>query len=172
MFRIKRKNVQSADLDITAFLNLMIVLVPVLLLSMVFSQITVLDFTLPEGAGAAGDPNLQQVELIINESELLVNYPRGTLLKRIPKLEQGAHDFDYLALVLQEVKRQLKEKEINRRSITILSAPETEYQTIISAVDTVRSFKAVVAASVVDAELFPEISFGDAPTSVNAGGKS
>jgi hypothetical protein len=29
--------------------------------------------------------------------------------------------------------------------------------------DTVRSFKAVVAASVVDAALFPEISFGDAP---------
>ena len=29
--------------------------------------------------------------------------------------------------------------------------------------DTVRSFKAVVAASLVDAELFPLISLGDAP---------
>jgi hypothetical protein len=31
--------------------------------------------------------------------------------------------------------------------------------------DTVRSYKAVVAASVVNAALFPEISFGDAPIS-------
>jgi hypothetical protein len=29
--------------------------------------------------------------------------------------------------------------------------------------DTARSFKAVVAASVVDAALFPQISLGDAP---------
>jgi hypothetical protein len=44
-----------------------------------------------------------------------------------------------------------------------LSEPETPYQPLISAVDTVRSYKTVVAASAVDAELFPEVAFGDAP---------
>jgi len=44
-----------------------------------------------------------------------------------------------------------------------LLGEDINYQTIVSAMDTVRSFKTVVAASVVDGELFPEISLGDAP---------
>ena len=160
--RIKRRLKQDAELDITAFLNLMIVLVPVLLLGMVFTRITALDIKLPDGAGA-GPANNQHIELVIRSSGMQVNYPRGTQLKAIPLTETGDQDFAHLSLVLQEVKRQLREKTIEKRDITILSEPDTSYQTIVSAMDTVRSFKAVVAASVVDAELFPDIAFGDAP---------
>jgi biopolymer transport protein ExbD len=181
--RNSRSQRQEAELDITAFMNLMIVLVPVLLLGMVFSQITVLDLKLPESAAdsASDSPQKKQIELLIRADALAVNYPRGILLKRIPKVdavvevEEGAadtaatevaekvHDFKLLSLVLQEVKRQLREKGIENRAITVLSEPDTDYQTIISAMDTVRSYKAVVVTSVVDAELFPEVSFGDAP---------
>ena len=52
---------------------------------------------------------------------------------------------------------------IEKKDILILSQPDTSYQTIVRSMDTVRSFKAVVAASVVEAELFPAISLGDAP---------
>ena len=45
----------------------------------------------------------------------------------------------------------------------MLLGEEVSYQTIVTAMDTVRSFKAVVAANLVDAELFPNISLGDAP---------
>lgn len=191
----KSRQTTEADLDITAFMNLMIVLVPVLLLGMVFSQITVLDLKLPDQAagGAADSEKAKQLELIIRQDEMLVNYPQGILLKRIPKIEVPVeddatstdstaaavdlpaapgmdHDFKMLSLVLQEVKRQLREKAIDKKSIIVLSEPDTTYQTIISTMDSVRSYKAVVAASVVDAELFPEISFGDAPVSVTAGG--
>lgn len=178
---------KEAELDITAFMNLMIVLVPVLLLGMVFSQITVLDLKLPDAA--AGDnvdgEKKKRLELIIREQEMLVNYPEGILLKRIPKIDVvkedtnsessenqanadtdgpvKEYDFKLLSLVLQEVKRQLREKNIENRAITVLSEPTTSYQTIVSTMDTVRSYKAVVAVSVVDAELFPEVSFGDAP---------
>jgi len=65
--------------------------------------------------------------------------------------------------VLQEVKRQLREQGRDQRAITILAEPGVDYQTIIRAMDTVRSFKALVAASEVDAALFPDIAFGDAP---------
>ena len=74
-----------------------------------------------------------------------------------------------LSLVLQEVKRQLREKGIEKRSITLLADQDVDYQTIISAMDTVRSFKALVAAAMVDAALFPEISFGDAPAVLEEG---
>jgi len=164
MIKVRRRQIQEAELDITAFMNLMIVLVPVLLMGLVFSQITVLDIKLPEAAGEnAGPAQNQEVELVIRTDGMVVNYPRGTQLKRLPVTELGEQDFAYLSQVLQEVKRQLKEKQIDKRSITILSEPDTAYQTIVSAIDTVRSFKAVVVNSVVDAELFPEISFGDAP---------
>jgi biopolymer transport protein ExbD len=161
--RIRRKSFQDAELDITAFMNLMIVLVPVLLLGMVFSQITVLDLKLPPAAEGDGNQQNKRIELVIRDAGLKINYPQGILLKNIPKTEQGKHDFKLLSLVLQEVKRQLREQKIEKRSISILSEPDTSYQTIVSTMDTVRSFKAVVAATVVDAELFPDISFGDAP---------
>ena len=186
----KSRGAKEVELDITAFMNLMIVLVPVLLLGMVFSQITVLDIKLPESAvGESADANkIKQLELIIRDEEMLLNYPRGILLKRIPKLAVelqadspsdqsvvseadaaqletpvAAYDFKLLSLVLQEIKRQLREKGIENRAITVLSEADTSYQTIISTMDTVRSYKAVVAVSVVNAELFPDVSFGDAP---------
>jgi biopolymer transport protein ExbD len=159
----------EAELDITAFMNLMIVLVPVLLLSMVFSQITVIDITLPAtspGAGATAEN--QDLELLIRKDFMRLDYPRGVQLKLIPQTPEGEHDFKTLSVVLQEVKRQLREKGIDKQAITVLSEPDINYQTIVTAMDTVRSFKALVAASVVDAALFPEVAFGDAPATTLA----
>lgn len=170
MKRNRRRQFTEAELDITAFMNLMIVLVPVLLLSLVFSQVTAIDVNLPQGsAGESDDKANQQLELLIRSDSMRVDYPRGILLKRIPKTAEGEQDFALLSLVLQEVKRQLREKGIESRSITLLSEQDVDYQTIVTAMDTVRSFKAVVAADVVDAALFPEISFGDAPAEGTGG---
>src|SRR5690606_3869454 len=93
-----------------------------------------------------------------------INYPAGTRLKRIEKTAEGTHDYALLATFLQEIKRQLEDKSILKDDIFILSEKDTDYQTLVTVMDTARSFKAVVAASVVDAELFPVISLGDAPT--------
>lgn len=164
MKKSRHHRAAEAELDITAFMNLMIVLVPILLLGMVFSRITVVDVVLPSNIpGDLSDNNKQAVELVIRRDSMRVDYPRGILLKSIPMTAQRTHDFELLSLVLQEVKRQLREQGIEQQGITILAEPAVDYQTIVHAMDTVRSFKAVVAASVVDAALFPEISFGDAP---------
>ncbi len=45
------KSKEAPELDITAFLNLMVVLVPFLLVSAVFSRITILELNMPAGAG-------------------------------------------------------------------------------------------------------------------------
>lgn len=170
MMPVRRKVFREAELDITSFMNLMIVLVPVLLMSMVFSHITVLDLKLPDLAPAgSNEDEKKQLELVIRQDHLDVNYPQGILLKRIAKKESG-HDFEFLSLVLQEIKRQLREKAIEKRDILILSEPDTDYQTIVSAMDSARSFSAVVAASVVQAELFPDISLGDAPVGASRPG--
>lgn len=194
MRRIRHRHQEDAELNITAFMNLMIVLVPVLLMTMVFSQITVLELTLPDAATSADTPDVDKhLELVVRKNELQVYYPRGFLLKRVPlkPVEESAtagagesdgivqkkredYDYELLSDVLQEAKRLIREagekaaqeKGIEykeKRDITILSEQDTDYQTIVSLMDASRSFKAVVAGSVVDAELFPEISLGDAP---------
>ncbi|WP_045856915.1 ExbD/TolR family protein [Teredinibacter purpureus] len=170
--RTRRRSQEEADLDITSFMNLMIILVPVLLMSMVFSHITVLDLKLPDLASSAASNDEPQenesLELVIENDEMVINYPAGAPLKRLPKIEDtesGAliYDFDTLSIALQEVKRLLRDQGKDKKDILILSQPDTDYQTIVRAMDTVRSFKTVVAASVVNAELFPAISLGDAP---------
>ncbi len=163
--RIRRRAKEDADLDITSFMNLMIILVPVLLMSMVFSHITVLDLKLPDLAPNSANDEPEQndaLEVVIHPDKFVVNYPAGAPLKTVANTDTG-YDYKLLSDVLQEVKRQLADKGKEKRDIFILSQSDTDYQTIVSTMDTVRSYKAVVAASVVDAELFPEISLGDAP---------
>jgi len=165
--RSLRKPKPEAELDITSFMNLMIILVPVLLMNMVFSHITVLDLQLPDLAlpeQASENEPPKQLEVVIRKDYLDVNYPAGLLLKRVERNEEGEYDLAYLSRVLQEIKRQLKDKGIEKDDIFLLSEPDTDYQTLVSVMDTVKSFDAVVVASVVEAALFPNISLGDAPS--------
>lgn len=168
---IRRRAKTEADLDITSFMNLMIILVPVLLMSMVFSHVSVLDLKLPDlaadNATPDENPENKALEVVIEPTQFVVNYPAGAPLKTVAK-KDGEYDYKLLSDTLQEVKRQLKEKGVEKRDIFILSQQDTDYQTLVSTMDTVRSFKAVVAANVVDAELFPEISLGDAPQKAEA----
>lgn len=181
--RFKRERA-DAELDITAFMNLMIVLVPILLINMIFAHTSVLELNFPEGPAQSAEQQKQlQLQVIILPQRLLVADNRNGLIKeikladaanRIDAGEQeakseatggqkaGLHDFAQLSKVMQELKARLPEKQ----DITIMARPDTSYQTLVSAMDTVRSFATVVAGSVVQAELFPEISIADVPESL------
>ena len=172
--RFKRHHRKAdAELEITSFLNLMIILVPVLLVMMVFSRITVVDLKLPDLA----DPSEQspdvvkKLEIVLYQDSIGINYPAGFQVKRIPKKDEQ-YDFKSLSLTLQEVKRNLKLRGIEKRDALILSQAQTDYQALISTIDTVRSFKTVVVTDVVDAELFPIISLGDAPANQSVTNRS
>jgi len=161
---IRRRLETDPDLDITSFMSLMTVLVPVLLLNMVFSHISVLNLNLPglSDPAVADQKENRQLELVLRKEYIDINYPAGIRVKRIANRD-GQPDFKLVSDVLQEVKRSLREKDIDKKDLVILSEPGTPYRTLVTAMDTARSFRAVVAASVVDAELFPQISLGDAP---------
>ena len=49
----KRRTKPTYDIDITTFLNLMVVLVPFLLITAVFSRLTIVELNLPSSAGGA-----------------------------------------------------------------------------------------------------------------------
>ena len=158
--RKHRKLDQQAELDITAFMNLMIVLVPVLLLSMVFSQTAVLDLNFPalDDTKLPQDSEDLQLQLIIREDSLTLADTKQGLIRKIQNSDQG-YDFDSLVKLLQQLKNRFPEKT----DITLLLGEEIDYQTLVTAMDLTRSYETVVAASVVNAELFPDISIGDAP---------
>ena len=163
MERIRRrraKHTEAADLDVTPFMNLMIVLVPVLLLSMVFTHTTVIDLNFPSGeASGEFDPDAVHLEVVVYADRLVVADGRGGAIKTLPQLDSGEHDFEGLSQVMQALKQRMPEKE----DITLLLQEDTGYQTLVSVMDKVRSYPTVQAASVVQAELFPVISLGDTP---------
>lgn len=158
----KTRSSEAAELDITPFMNLMIVLVPVLLLSMVFTHTTVIELNFPTGAGAdaAFDPDAVHLEVQVKKDQLLVADGRGGVIKAVPQ-KDGEHDYAQLTLVLQELKRRMPDKQ----DITVLLEEETDYQTLVRVMDRVRSYPTVLGLDVVQAELFPVISLGDTPKS-------
>lgn len=159
MRRRHRRLPANADLDITAFMNLMIVLVPVLLLGMVFSQIRMIDLDFPGDSTdqPLDSEHLQLVVTLLPEGLEVRDSERG-LLRALP-LVAGAQDFGGLRETLRAVKARLPDKT----DVVLEVAAEMDYQTLVHTMDTVRSYPAVVAASVVDAELFPDVSLANAP---------
>lgn len=159
-FKIKRHATDDAEIDVTSFMNLMIVLVPVLLMSMTFTKITVMEINLPElsGGASASTLNQSQLEVVVRKESLQVFFPTGSLVKDVPLLANGQHDFPTLSKVLREVKNRVSDK----KDALILSAADLPYQTLISVMDTVKSYQTVVVASLAEVELFPQISLGDA----------
>ena len=157
---------QDAELDITSFMNLMIVLVPVLLMMMVFSRITVLELTLPELGEASAQSEMdekdKQLEILVRQNTIEVFYPQGFLLRELPNTEQG-YDYAGLQLLLKQLKQTFISKDLDKKQATLLLEENIPYQVIVALMDTTRSYEDVVVASVVQAELFPQISLGDAP---------
>lgn len=159
---------KEAELDITSFMNLMIVLVPVLLMMMVFSRITVLELALPQ-LGEANEQNIdikdQRLELVVRADNIAVYYPQGYLVQEFALTEQG-YDYPAIQMLLRQLKQTLTNKNIDKKTATLLLEENTPYEVIVALMDTTRSYPEVLVASVVDAELFPEISLGDAPKSL------
>lgn len=158
--RRKHRRLQSEpDLDITPFMNLMIVLVPVLLLNMVFAHTSVLELNFPTGESLTpGQVEELQIQVVIHADRLVVADNQGGVIKAIAQ-SKGEHDF----AVLKDVMKEIKSRVPDKKDVIIMPSQETSYQVLVSVMDTVRAYDAVVAGSLVEAELFPEISLGDAP---------
>jgi biopolymer transport protein ExbD len=184
--RSKHKRLRpDAELDITSFMNLMIVLVPVLLMMMVFSRITVVELQLPGLDALPADQSIdnQQLEVLVTQQGFDVFFPQGYLVRSIPKVglkpdqtlsiqepsQPLNEDYDFVQLqtTLIQVKRTLLAKQIDKNDLVIMLDDDISYQTIVTLLDTVRSYPDVVAASVVAAELFPNASLADAPLRAN-----
>ena len=155
-YRSRRMRKHAVGLDITAFMNLIVVLVPFLLSSTVFSRLAILELNLPASAsGPASVTEGLQLEIIIRPNVLEVSDRNHGLIRRIDNNASG-YDYPALSRVLQQVKTQFPDKN----AATILSESNTAYDTLVQVMDAVRVTPGGGTATV---ELFPDISIGDAP---------
>lgn len=150
---------QAEELNITAFLNLMVILVPFLLITAVFSRLTVLELNLP-ALDAQADSSQEiklQLELVIRENAFDIQDVNLGLIKRIERNEQDMNWKPFTDAMVA-----IKTRFPDESSISLLLEPAIEYKTMITVMDKVRSADVVVGFDVETIALFPNISIGDA----------
>lgn len=162
--RRKRQDLEAAELNITAFMNLMVILVPFLLITAVFSRMTVLELNLPglDSTEAADEPVELQLQLVIQPEYLALRDANVGLIQRIERTDDE-QQWQRLRELLVEIKGRFPEET----GIALLLSPSVSYDTMIQIMDRVRSTQQVQVGSLETVELFPDISLGDAPETEN-----
>jgi biopolymer transport protein ExbD len=156
----KRRTKPTYDIDVTTFLNLMVVLVPFLLITAVFSRLTIVELNLPSAAGGAvNKPDNFRVEVIVREAGMEISNG-SSVIATIPKKEEE-YDLDTLSEFMVALKQEYPEQE----EASVLMEAQIPYDYLIQVMDVVRS---VEMPTDVENEfelyaLFSEISVGDAP---------
>ena len=180
----RRRTSDPAELDMTTFLNLMVALIPFLLVTAVFSRITIVELNLPSAASTTISEPVFRLEVIVRKEGFeLTN--GSALIATIPK-ENGEYDLETLGKLAMSLKRDYPDAE----QASVLLEPEIEYDYLVRVMDAVRSAEVPVAGAQVDAApeavdqalrvaetgdpkakgpqmtkvaLFTEIAVGDAP---------
>ncbi|KAA3630214.1 MAG: biopolymer transporter ExbD [Proteobacteria bacterium] len=157
--RMRNRAEVTTDLNVTAFMNLMVVLVPFLLIMAVFSRITIHELNLPGAGGEeqAEKPRLQ-LEVIVRADRLILGDRASGELVTLSRKEEG-HDLKQLSEWLQRVKVKFPDEV----GASILAEPAIQYDDLIQVMDTVRAYEVQENGERIKAELFPEIALGDAP---------
>ena len=156
----RRRTNEPAELDVTTFLNLMVVLVPFLLITAVFSRITIVELSLPSSAGGPAPTDSSfRMEVIVRGDGLELSNG-SSVIATIPKLDDE-YDLETLSGLVMSLKRD----HPNDDSASVLLEPDIEYDHLIQVMDAVRSVELpqVDGQEVTRVALFTDISIGDAP---------
>jgi len=155
-----RHHIETAELNITAFMNLMVILVPFLLITAVFSRLAILELNLPASSTEPADPQelTFQLEVIVRQNQIEVGDRNVGALGIYPNNAEG---YDYEAL--SEKLTEIKESYPDKTDASILLESEIEYDTLVQVMDRVRIAELIEEEAIVRKDLFPDISIGDAP---------
>ena len=161
--RLKR---EAAHLEITAFINLIVVLVPFLLSTAVFTRLAVMDLALP--APSSGGPldkikaGELQLEVVIRKDAFEVGDRVGGLIQRIDKANPGVANATGAPLAaasaptapsatgtapashaalktLNALMVQIKGRFPDKTEVSVLAEPETSYDQLVQVMDAVRA---------------------------------
>ena len=163
-FRRRSSRDTEAELNITAFLNLMVVLIPFLLINAVFAQVSILQLNLPaisDSSTPSDDDEKEKLilEVLIYENRYEVVDRNTSAVLKIVENSGDEHDSAELHRFLVD----LKQKFPNETAITLLCEDDTPYRVMIKTMDVVRLYDTKVNGQTIKKELFPSINIGSAP---------
>ena len=158
----RRSKEQPNELDVTTFLNLMVVLVPFLLITAVFSRIAIVELNLPSTSvsGPSKEPDFR-LEVIVRESGLEIGNGKS-VIAALPR-KDGEYDLKKLSQYVVS----LKEDYPTTDAASVLLEPTIPYDYLIQVMDVVRSVEIPAPEDAEEAftqlALFTQISVGEAP---------
>ncbi|MBW8832431.1 MAG: biopolymer transporter ExbD [Burkholderiales bacterium] len=159
--RVRRLRKHAAHLEITAFINLIVVLVPFLLSTAVFTRLAVIDLSLPaQSSGSSEQLKAEdlKLEVVLRPDAIEVGDRIGGLIKRIPNTDKG-YDLTSLSALMYQIKVKFPDK----LDATLLAQPNTSYDSLVQVMDVIRVTKTSQGPKLISTDLFPNISIGDAP---------
>jgi biopolymer transport protein ExbD len=152
---------EEPELNVTSFLNLMVVLVPFLLITAVFSRITIVELNLPSSTGGPAPKEIGfRPEVIVREDGLEISNGRS-VIAAIPKVDDE-YDLDTLSEYMISLKRDNPDVE----DISVLLEPRIPYDYLIQVMDAVRSTEVpdeTAETGLARVALFTAIAVGEAP---------
>jgi biopolymer transport protein ExbD len=152
-----RRDKGSGELNIMPFMNLMVILLPFLLITAVFSRTAVLELNLPgPSAQESAQPDFA-LEITLRADRIEVGDRTTGLLTELANGPAG-YDLEGLTAYLAQVKVRLPDKV----DATLLVEPQVSYDAVVHVMDAVRTAPMTQGGALVAAELFPEIAIGDA----------
>jgi biopolymer transport protein ExbD len=146
------------DLNIVPMIDMMVILVFFLLFTAVFSNTNILELKLPAPNSSMPElPKGLELEVVVRKDRLDIQDRTTGILRSLPVTPAGL-DFKGLNEFLQFVKSKYPDKT----NATVLAETDTPYETLVATMDAVRVWT-VDDGKFTRAELFPDISVGDAP---------
>lgn len=147
------------ELNMVPMIDVMVILVFFLIFTAVFSKTNILELNLPAPNSTPPVEQLGfQLEVIVRPDRIEVADRSTGTLKMLANLPDG-----YDLAGLSNFLRLVKAKFPDRLDGNLLLDPGISYDTMIQVMDTMRSFDVPDSKTFEKAELFPDISIGDAP---------
>src|SRR5579871_1779625 len=157
--KLERHSRKPAELLLVPMIDIFTVLVTFLLMTAVFSRTVILQLNLPAAQTEFREPPPGlQLEVMVRKDQLQVADRNSGPLATLPNTASG-YNYEGLTEYLKRVKAKFPDKT----DASILLEPDTSYDTVVQVMDRVRVFEVKEGLNTVQAELFPDISMGDAP---------
>src|SRR5215475_4530401 len=157
--KLARHSRKPEELLLVPMIDIFTVLVTFLLTTAVFSRTVILQLNLPASQTEFRDPPPGlQLEVMVRKSGMVVADRNSGPLAPLPNTAAG-YDYEGLTTYLKRVKAKFPEKT----DASILLEADTPYDILVQVMDRVRVFESKEGLNTVQAELFPDISIGDAP---------
>lgn len=170
---------QEVEPDLTPIMNLMVVLIPLLLTSVQFIKLGIIELNLPPSKASMNEslvmdkePALPRLDLSISITHNGFTISSAMAILRneagvsVPKKQDNTYDYEMLNQQLLLIKTGVENRFADTKKVIIMAEPDIDYQTLVSTMDAARNpfvtdtvrFEEIERVWYPNEELFSEVS--------------